>query len=84
MLYGSIPKGTNEESEKYLKKAIELNPEYTNHHLELGRTYLAMKNYDLAKQEFQKTLELPDTTSKCSLNKKEAQAELDALKKKGK
>lgn len=84
MLYGSIPKGTNEESEKYLKKAIELNPEYTNHHLELGRTYLAMENYDLAKQEFQKTLELPDTTSKCSLNKKEAQAELDALKKKGK
>ncbi|MGB7296959.1 MAG: tetratricopeptide repeat protein [Candidatus Aminicenantales bacterium] len=83
MIYGSIPKGSVEESEKYFKKAIELNAEYTNHHLELGRTYLAMKNYDLAKQEFQKTLELPETTSKCSLNKKEAQAELDALKKKG-
>jgi tetratricopeptide (TPR) repeat protein len=84
LIYGSIPKGTNEESERNLKKAIELNPEYTNHHLELGRTYLAMKNYDLAKQEFQKTLELPNTSSKCSMNKKEAQAELDALKKKGK
>jgi tetratricopeptide (TPR) repeat protein len=84
MLYGSIPKGTFEESEKCFKKAIELNPEYTNHHLELGRTYLDMKNYDLAKQEFQKTLELPNTTSRCAMNKKEAQAELDALKKKGK
>ncbi|MFZ2052865.1 MAG: tetratricopeptide repeat protein [Candidatus Aminicenantales bacterium] len=84
MIYGSIPKGSVEESEKYFKKAIELNPEYTNHHLELGRTYLAMKNYDLAKQEFQKTLELPVTSSKCPMNKKEAQAELDALKKKGK
>lgn len=84
LIYGSIPKGSVEEAERYFKQAIELNPEYTNHHLELGRTYLAMKNYDLAKQEFQKTLELPETTSKCSQHKKEAQAELEALKKKGK
>jgi len=84
MLYGSIPKGTNEESERNLQKAITLKPDYTNHHLELGRTYLAMKKYDLAKQEFQKTLELPKTTSKCDQYKKEAQAELDALKKKEK
>jgi len=83
MMYGSIPKGSFEESERSLQKAISLNPNYTNHHLELGRTYLAMKKYDLAKQEFQKTLELPDTTSKCPIFKKEAQAELDALKKKG-
>lgn len=84
MLYGSIPKGTNEESERNLQKSITLKPDYTNHHLELGRTYLAMKKYDLAKQEFQKTLELPKTTSKCDQHKKEAQAELDALKKKEK
>jgi tetratricopeptide (TPR) repeat protein len=83
MIYGSIPKGTFEESERALQKAISLNPDYTNHHLELGRTYLDMKKYDLAKQEFQKTLELPEKTSKCPIHKKEAQAELDALKKKG-
>jgi tetratricopeptide (TPR) repeat protein len=84
IIYGSIPKGTMEESERSLQKAITLKPDYTNHHLELGRTYLAMKKYDLAKQEFQKTLELPNTTSKCETYKKEAQAELDGLKKKGK
>jgi len=80
IIYGSIPKGTNEESEKNLQKAITIKPDYTNHHLELGRTYLAMKKYDLAKQEFQKTLELSNITSKCESHKKEAQAELDALK----
>lgn len=83
MIYGSIPKGSFEESEKYLLKAIELNPNYTNHHLELGRTYLALKKKDLAVQEFQKVLELPDTTSKCPSYKKEAQEELAKLKKKG-
>lgn len=84
MIYGSIPKGTMEESERNLQKAITLKPDYTNHHLELGRTYLAMKKYDLAKQQFQATLELANSTSKCETYKKEAQAELDALKKKGK
>lgn len=84
ILFGSIPKGSFEEAEKNLKKAIELNPNYTNHHLELGRTYLDMKKPDLARQEFEKVLESPDMTSKCPKYKKEAQAELEALKKKGK
>lgn len=82
IIYGSIPKGTFEESEKYLKTAVELNPDYTNHHLELGRTYLAMKKPDLATQEFQKVLELPDKTSKCPAYKNEAEAEIAKLKKK--
>lgn len=81
MIYGSIPKGTFEESMKYFQKAIELNPDYTNHHLELGRTYLALKKNDLAAQEFQKCLDAPVTTSKCHMNKQEAQKELDQLKK---
>jgi len=84
MIYGSIPKGSFEESEQCFKKAIELRPDYTNHHLELGRTYVGMKKYDLARQEFEKVLELPVTTSKCEDYKKEARAELEALKKKAK
>jgi tetratricopeptide (TPR) repeat protein len=82
MIYGSIPKGTFPEAEQYFKKAIELKPDYTNHHLELGRTYLAMKKYDLATQEFQKCLVCPILTSKCQAYKQEAQQELDKLKKK--
>lgn len=80
LLYGDIPRGTFEEAEKYLKKAVELRPDYTNHYLELGRTYLAMKKLDLAQACFQQCLDAPVTTSKCELYKKEAAEELAALK----
>lgn len=80
LLYGDIPRGTFEESEKYFKKAIEIKPDYTNHYLELGRTYLGMGKKDLAIQAFEKCLECPVTTSKCELYKKEASEELAKLK----
>jgi tetratricopeptide (TPR) repeat protein len=79
-LYGSIPKGSFEESEKNLKKAAEMRPEYVNHHLELGITYVALKKYDLAAQEFQKAIDLPKSTSKDDVLKAQAQAELAKLK----
>ncbi|MBC7350606.1 MAG: hypothetical protein H5U05_11640 [Candidatus Aminicenantes bacterium] len=83
LIYGSIPKGSFDESEKWLKKAVELKPDYINHHLELGRTYVALKKYDLASQEFNKCLELPDASAKDKQYKEEARAELAALAKKG-
>jgi tetratricopeptide (TPR) repeat protein len=84
MLYGSIPKGSFEESEKNLKKAADMKPEYVNHHLELGLTYVSLKKPDLAAQEFQKAIDLPKTTSKDDVLKAQAQAELGKLKAKGK
>lgn len=83
LLYGDIPRGTFEESEKYLKKAIELRPDYSNHYLELGRTYLAMGKKEQAAECFQKCLDSPVTTSKCELYKQEAAEELAKLKGKG-
>ncbi|MGZ7064859.1 MAG: tetratricopeptide repeat protein [Candidatus Aminicenantales bacterium] len=82
LLYGSIPKGSFEESEKNLKKAVEIKPDYVNHHLELGNTYVDLKKYDLAAQEFQKAIDLPKTTSKDDVLKKEAQTELAKIKNK--
>ncbi len=83
LIYGSIPRGSFEESEKWLKKAVELKPDYINHHLELGRTYVAMKKYDLATQEFNKCLELPEASAKDKQLKEEARAELANLARKG-
>ncbi|MCR4409440.1 MAG: hypothetical protein QHH43_03405 [Candidatus Saccharicenans sp.] len=82
LIYGSIPKGSMEESEKWLKKAVELKPDYINHHLELGRTYVAMKKYDLARQEFNRCLELPEASAKDKQLKEEAREELANLAKK--
>jgi tetratricopeptide (TPR) repeat protein len=81
-IYGGLPKGTFEESEKYLKKATELKPGFINHHLELGRTYLALKKYQPAADEFQKCLDLPASTPKDPGYKKEAEEELAGAKKK--
>jgi len=82
LLYGGIPKGSFEESEKFMKKAIELKPTYGNHHLELGRTLLALKKYKEAAQEFQACIDAPIITSKCQMYKKEAEIELAAANKK--
>jgi tetratricopeptide (TPR) repeat protein len=82
IIYGSIPKGSFEESEINLRKAIELAPEYANHYLELGRTLVALKKTAEAAEAFQKCIDLPKTTSKDDVLKDEAQAELAALKAK--
>ncbi len=82
IIYGSIPKGSYAESEKNLRKAIELHPEYVNHYLELGRTLVALKKYDEAAQSFQKAIDLPKTTSKDDVLKAEAKTELAKLKAK--
>jgi tetratricopeptide (TPR) repeat protein len=80
IIYGSIPKGSFEESELNLRKAIELNPKYANHYLELGRTLVALKKYNEAAQAFQTCIELPKTTSKDDVLKAEAATELETIR----
>jgi len=56
---GGVPKGaTNEKAIQDFTKAIEINPGYINHHLELAKTYLQMDKDELAKPELQKCLDL--------------------------
>ncbi len=84
IIYGSIPKGSFDESEKNLRKAIELHPEYINHYLELGLTLIELKRTAEAAECFQKAIDLPKTTSKDDVLKEQARAELDKLKTKKK
>jgi tetratricopeptide (TPR) repeat protein len=60
MVYGGLPEGaTMNNAVTYFEKAIELNPGYANHHLELGRTYLALGLKDKARAELQRAIDCP-------------------------
>jgi tetratricopeptide (TPR) repeat protein len=61
LVYGSIPAASLEESEKYFKKAIAINPGRLMHHVELGRTYALMGKKDEARKLIEKGLAMPNT-----------------------
>ncbi len=84
IIYGSIPKGSFPEAEKAFVKAVELRPEYVNHHIELARTYMSMGKFDQAVPEYQKTIDLPMSSSKDKDLKAEAAVEIEKAKRKQK
>lgn len=73
ILWRSVPNGNLEKSVEYLNKAISLNPKVIVHYLELGRTYVAMGQWQLARRALKAAEELPVEFSDDPLNKKEAQ-----------
>jgi len=61
---GGVPKGASmENAVQDLLKAIELEPRYVNHRLELGRTYLELKRWPEARRELELAHTLPPTSS---------------------
>ncbi len=61
IVYGKLPKGSNEEAERDMKKAISLNPNRLMHYIELGRIYAQMGRTDDACFYISKGLAMPDT-----------------------
>jgi tetratricopeptide (TPR) repeat protein len=60
MIYGALPKGSNEEAERDMKKAIAINPNRLMHYIELGRIYAQMGRKDDAREYINKGLAMPD------------------------
>lgn len=60
-IYGSLPKGSNDEAAKALEKAVALNPNRLMHHIELGRVYAQMGRKDDARICINKGLAMPNT-----------------------
>ncbi|OGC00967.1 hypothetical protein A2V82_03730 [candidate division KSB1 bacterium RBG_16_48_16] len=82
ILYGGLPDASLEKAVQYFSKAIEIKPDYINHHLELGITYEDMKEWEQAKQEYEKVAELPGTESDDQDHKATAAERMkDVLKK---
>jgi len=61
MIYGGLPKASNEEAVKYFKKAIDIRPMSINHRLELAKTYREMKEWKLALKEIDAIDQLPQS-----------------------
>ena len=60
VIYGGLPKGSIDEAERDMKKAIELNPNRLMHYIELGRIYAQMGRKEDARQFINKGLTMPD------------------------
>jgi tetratricopeptide (TPR) repeat protein len=61
---GGVPKGASmANAEQAFQKAIELEPDYVNHHLEYGRFLKEQKRPADARRELEKAIALPPTSS---------------------
>ena len=61
---GGVPKGASmDNAVNDFRKAIQLEPGYINHRLELGRTCMMLKRYAEARQELQAAASLPPLSS---------------------
>jgi tetratricopeptide (TPR) repeat protein len=60
VIYGDLPKGSFEEAEHAMKKAIAINPNRLMHYIELGRIYAQMGRKDEAREMLNKGLGMAD------------------------
>ena len=80
VFFGGVPPGTNEEAVEHFTKAVDLDPDHIEHHLELGRTYKFMKNDDMARSSLEQVLALPEVDEDDPEFKEEAKQLLKKLK----
>jgi tetratricopeptide (TPR) repeat protein len=81
IVFGGLPPASNEESVELFKRAIEIEPQNCAHHLELGKTYLEMREKDLAAEEFEEVLSLPVSDPDDPEWKAEAEELLDKIRR---
>jgi tetratricopeptide (TPR) repeat protein len=80
---GGVPKGASmENAVADLQKAVELEPNYLNHRLELGRTFMQLKRTDEARRELERAVALPPVGSPLDPKYQAAARELLARLKK--
>ena len=79
LIYGDLPEASFEAAEKHFKQAAVMAPHRVAHHVELGRTYLALGKTDLARLELNKGLSLPSREKDDAETKSRAQEILKKL-----
>lgn len=79
--FGGELKGTNEDSERLLLKAIELNPNRIYPRFALAKTYKIMRKKDKEIEQLEKVLELPIADHEDQKKKDKAKKRLEKLTK---
>jgi tetratricopeptide (TPR) repeat protein len=78
--FGGLPPASNEEAVEMFQKAIEIDPDHIEHHLELARTYKFMKKKELMREPLEKVLALSSVEEDDDEYKEEAKNLLKKLK----
>jgi tetratricopeptide (TPR) repeat protein len=82
MLYGGLPKGTREDSEEMLRRAVELDPTDVLARYQLGLTLLSRDRDEDAAGEFRAVLALPVAEAEDRKDQADARARLERLERK--
>ncbi|HUP01435.1 MAG TPA: hypothetical protein VM737_07950 [Gemmatimonadota bacterium] len=77
---GGYPEVSLEESEVYLRRAIELAPDDVTARLELGRTYARLEQEDAARRELARVLSLPARSRLDQVEQEEARELLEEIR----
>jgi tetratricopeptide (TPR) repeat protein len=80
VVFGNLPKGSNEEAAKCLEKACVLNPNRPMHYIELGRAYAQMGRKDDARRCINKGLAMPNTEKDDEETKEQGRETLKAIR----
>lgn len=80
LLGRSVPQGSLERSEEYLKEAVSLNPTVIVHRLELAKTSIALGKFEQAKGLLQSVSGLPIRFSDDSEHKQSAKRLLEEIR----
>jgi tetratricopeptide (TPR) repeat protein len=79
VIYGALPDASYLDAERDFQKAVELSPARVSHHVELGRTYIALGNKELARKELTLALGFPDREKDDPESKRRARQALQKL-----
>ncbi len=79
LIYGGVPAASYDDAAKYFKQAIAIAPQRVSHHVELGRTYAALGQAELARTSLQRGLALPNREKDDADTKERARAALRKL-----
>jgi len=75
-VYGDLPPASTEEAIGNLRKAVETAPQKIPHRYELARAYTALGQDELAREQWEKILQLPAADSEDEKSKKAAREAL--------